>query len=251
MKVAGLILAMSWLAFAQPGPPAMVVAQQGTAVRVLQTLKLGETLKLPEGAQLTVSFLEGGGRSQCQGPGVFQVGDTQMTLLSGQGQVRSEKIKARAALPPRPWINWDEMAGVRRDEFIYSGDRASLEPTVQLAWLAPDDLSEVEVVVEHLPDYRRVYKATVRADSPPPLHLEPGQTYTVSLRGFSPRRIVEAAEQRLEVLSSRDRDELLTWESDVKTPADRVELYSWLLSRGLLSRAQKMLPQLQADGALP
>ncbi|MFN8612575.1 MAG: hypothetical protein U0931_33855 [Vulcanimicrobiota bacterium] len=251
MKLAALILALSLLAQAQPAPPAMVVAQKDAPLRVFQTLRLGEKFQLSEGARLTVSFLEGGGRSQCQGPGLFQVESTRMVLLSGQGLVEHQQVAARAALPPRAWINWDEMAGVRRDEMVYCSDPTWLDPSVRIAWRVPDDLTEVEVVVEHLPDYGRVYKGTVPADAQLPLQLQAGQTYAVSLRGFSPRRTVEAAEQRLEVLSSHDRVQLLEWEAAARTPEDRVELYSWLLSRGLLSRAQQILPRLQADGALP
>lgn len=251
MRLAALILALSLLARAQGLSPAMVVAQKQSPLRVFQTLKLGQQLNLPEGAQLTVSFLEGGGRSHCQGPGVFEVQGRQMVLLKGEGQVQNLTVPIRAAMPPRAWVNWDEMAGVRRDELTYCSDPTWVDPKVEIAWKVPEDLTEVEVVVEHLPDYRRVYKGTVPAESHLQMQLEAGQAYTVSLRGFSPRRTVEAAEQRLEVLSSQDRAQLLTWESAVSSPEDRAELYSWLLSRGLLSRAQQWLPQLKADGALP
>lgn len=251
MRLVALILALSLLARAQGSPPAMVVAQKQASLRVFQTLKLGEQLNLPEGAELTVSFLEGGGRSQCQGPGLFEVQSRQMVLLKGDGQVHNLTVATRAALPPRAWVNWDEMAGVRRDELTYCSDPTWAEPKVEIAWKVPQDLTEVEVVVEHLPDYRRVYKGTLPAASRLPLQLEAGQAYTVSLRGFSPRRMVEAAEQRLEVLSAQDLGQLLAWESAALLPEDRAELYAWLLSRGLLSRAQQWLPQLKADGALP
>ncbi|MBS2037807.1 hypothetical protein JST97_22675 [bacterium] len=251
MRLAALILALSLLAQAQVGPPAMVVAQKHASVPVFKTLELGERLNLPEGAQLTVSFLEGGGRSQCDGPGTFQVQSTQMVLLNGEGRVTHQQVLTRAAMTPRAWVNWDEMAGVRRDELAYCSDPVWLDPNVEIRWRAPSDVTQVEVVVEHLPEYRRVHKSTVPAESPLPLQLEAGQAYTVSLRGFSPRRTIEAAEQRLEVLSNQDRERLLAWESDVRLPEDRAELYSWLLSRGLPSRAQKMLPQLRADGAVP
>lgn len=233
-----LILA---IALAGAGAPAMVVASKGPVpARVLTTLQTGQKLTLAAGSELTVGFLQGGGRSHCKGPGLFQVGSTAMSLLQGSGSVSSQRSEARAALSPSPWINWDEMAGVRRDELRYTGDPTWLEPRAQLSWVAPADLQELEVVVEHLPDYRRVYKGTVAASQPLPLQLEAGQSYVLSLRGFSPGRVVEATEQRLEVLSEEDRVHLLAWESAARTPADVVELYSWLRSRGLTSRAERL-----------
>lgn len=247
MKLMAFLLAMM---LAGSGAPAMVVASKGPVpARVLTTLQAGQKLTLEAGSELTVSFLQGGARSLCRGPGIFQVGSTGMALISGSGSVQSEKSAARAALTPSPWINWDEMAGVRRDEIRFVGDPTWLEPQVDLRWEVPPDLQEVEVVVEHLPDYRRVYKATVAARESLPLHLEAGQAYLVSLRGFSPRRTVEATGQRLEVLSRQDRDLLLDWEGSARTAADRVELYSWLVSRGLLSRAEKL--KAENPGVLP
>ncbi|MBX3166900.1 MAG: hypothetical protein KF760_05790 [Candidatus Eremiobacteraeota bacterium] len=246
MKLMAFLLALA-LAGATP---AMVVASKGPVpAQVLTTLQAGQKLTLAAGSELTVSFLQGGGRTHCKGPGVFQVGQIGMTLLSGSGSVQSEKSEARAALTPSPWINWDEMAGVRRDELRYAGDPTWLEPRAQLHWEAPADVQELEVVVEHLPDYGRIYKGTVAARAPLPLELEPGQSYVLSLRGFSPGRVVEAAEQRLEVLSEQDRVHLLAWESAARTPADVVELYSWLVSRGLLSRAERL--RLEHPGVLP
>ncbi len=229
------------MALAGDPAPAMVVATKGTVpTRVLTTLQAGQKVTLAAGSELTVGFLQGGGRSHCKGPGVFQVGLTGMTLTDGSGSVQWERNEARAALTPSPWINWDEMAGVRRDELRYTGDPTWLEPQAQLRWEVPADLQELEVLVEHLPDYRRVYKGTVAPQESLPLQLEAGQKYLVSLRGFSPERVVEAGEQKLEVLTDEERVHLLAWESVAQTPADLVELYSWLMSRGLLSRAERL-----------
>lgn len=238
MKLLAFFLAM---ALAGAPAPAMVVASKGPVpARVLTTLQAGQKVTLAPGSELTVGFLQGGGRSHCKGPGVFQVGSTGMLLIHGPGSVLSEKNEARAALTPSPWINWDEMAGVRRDELRYAGDPTSLDSQTLLRWEVPADLQELEVVIEHLPDYGRVFKGTVSAQETLPLELQAGHSYLVSMRGFGPGRVVEATEQRLEVLSEEDRVHLLAWESAAKNPADLVELYSWLMSRGLRSRAERL-----------
>ncbi|MBN9414520.1 hypothetical protein ABS71_04795 [bacterium SCN 62-11] len=247
MKLLAFLLAVS---LAGAGAPAMVVASKGSVpAPVLTTLQTGQRLTLGVDSELTVSFLQGGARSLCRGPGVFQVGLTEMELLSGPGSVNTQKNEVRAAITPNSWTNWDEMAGVRRDEIHYAGDPTWLEPQARLSWTAPADLQEIEVVVEHYPDYRRVYKGTVSPQQPPALDLESGQTYVVSLRGFAPGRTVDSAEQRLEVLSREDRERLLAWESKAQSPADLVELYSWLMSRGLVSRAERL--RAENPGAFP
>lgn len=247
MKLIALLLALT---LAGAGAPAMVVASKGPVpAPVLSTLQSGQRVSLAAGSELTISFLQGGARSHCQGPGVFLVGSTSMELLSGSGSVQTHKSEVRQAITPSSWTNWDEMAGVRRDELRYAGDPTWLEPRAQLRWEVPPDLQEVEVVVEHYPDYRRVYKGTVKAQQPPSLELEAGQSYVLSLRAFSSQRTVEGVEQRLEVLSQSDRQRLIAWEESARSSADLVELYSWLAGRGLPSRAQQL--RSKHPGAFP
>lgn len=218
----------------------------GRALQLFDTLEEGQVLVLPAGASLTLSYLEGGLRGLCQGPARYQVQANGLRCL--QGKNRSQL--ARPAPGRRAGVsgdfNWDRMAGLRREDLGWTGDRAFVDGSVELRWQAPGDLDEVEIVVEQLPDFQRVFKGTLPArPGELRLQLQPGQRYQCHLRGFSPRRTAEAAEWSIRTLNDSERAELHEREQASQgSPCDRVEHCGWLLQQGLQSRAQKLAREL-------
>lgn len=234
-------------------PAAMVSELRGSAsssqksLQLFDTLEPGQVVVVPAGAALSLSFLEGGLRATLRGPAQFQLQAAGVKRTQGSGEVQLQRPTSDRAPGIRGDFNWDRMAGLRREDLGWIGDRSFCGQDVELRWTSPADLDEVEIVVEQLPDYQRVYKGTVGArPSRLPLKLEAGKSYQCHLRGFSPRRTAEASEWSIRLLSSAEVSELEQRErrSAAGEPVDQLEHCVWLLQQGLQSRAQKLAAEL-------
>jgi hypothetical protein len=216
-------------------------------VQLFDILSPGQKLQIPAGSEVVLSFLEGGGRYRCAGPATLQMDKRGPKALQGQVVAISGPKNPQVAVAGN--FNWDRMAAVKRDDLQWLIDPCLRQGEVELTWSAPDDLTEVEIVVEKLPDFERVFKGVCPAKGPLPLKLQPGCQYALQLRGFSPRRTVEAAEHKLSVLSTKEATQLQEWEKSAraqKEPAALVELCSWLLQAGLRSQARSLAQELLA-----
>ena len=234
-------------------PAAMVTELRGSvtssdkALQLFDTLEPGQVIVLPSGATLSLSFLDGGLRGLLQGPARFQLQPGGVKRLQGSGQQQIQRPQPDRAPGISGDFNWDRMAGLRREDLGWTGDRCFPGELAELHWTTPDDLDEVEIVVEQLPDYQRVYKGTVAArPCSLSLKLESGKTYQCHLRGFSPRRTAEAAEWSIRTLSSSEAADLARREerSQQGSTVDQMEHCGWLLQQGLQSRAQKLAAEL-------
>lgn len=185
------------------------VDHAGKPLALFDVLRDGEHLSIPANARLTLGLLGAAGRTEVVGPATLKVGRDGVSKLGGKGSVSGKRDAAATpavAAQLKGSINWDRMAGVRREDLRWeTDDRLGGEPA-RLRWVVPDDLTEVEVEVESLPDYSRVYRSTLPAHPGElALPLKPG-SYALHLRGFSPRRTVEAAVPTVQVMTDRQTE---------------------------------------------
>lgn len=227
---------------------ALSVRSQGKALQLFDTLAAGSEIQVPANADLTLSFLRGGLRVHCQGPLTLKVGADGLVRVGGQGKLVEQRPESRITHSQATAFNWDRMAGVRREDLAWLVDPALSEGKSKLRWEVPGDLDEVEVTIEQLPDYQRVLRQVYAASlGEAAVDLQPGQAYLLQLRGFSPRRTVEASEQRVRVLTAAELAEVAERERLARAPEARVELCSYLLQMGLRSRARQVAKGLLED----
>lgn len=221
---------------------------EGKALQLFDMVPVRSRLEVPSGGKLTLSFVRGGLRVSLQGPGSLRVEPDGVSQWTGKTPVQEQKPQQRLTHQQATAFNWDRMAGVSREDLRWTLDNSLMEQQTPLLWEVPADLEEVEVTIEEKPDFvrvlRQVYPARGRA---PQIELKPGASYVLQLRGFSPRRTVEAAEHPLRVLSLAESQEVERREQLAKTLEERVELCSYLLQMGLRSRAREVAQSLLAD----
>ena len=246
-----LSVLMSRPALADMAALVVDVRGQSAPLELLDVLTTGQQLLLPAGTSLTLSFRQGGRRYECRGPALFAIGPEAPSKLSGDGSCRRIASQAQAATELHGPINWDKMAGLRRELVAWRLDEV-VEPDAELRWEAPSSLEEVEITVERLPDFVRTWRSSLPATPSrarlPQSVLRPGERYELSLRGFGAGGYsLQARPQRVSVLSQRDWQRLQQFEQAAQqsqNPEDLVEYCAWLLQAGLQSRAARVARQL-------
>ena len=216
-------------------------------VQLFDVLNTGQQLRLPAESEVILSFLEGGARYRVIGPALVVVDKKGPKALEGKVVAVDGAKNPEVAVLGN--FNWDRMAAVKREDLQWRIDPSLSQSTVELLWHAPEDLTEVEIVVEKLPNFERIHKGVCSAKGPLKLNLEPGSHYSLQLRGFSPRRTVEAAEQKLYVLSNKELQQLCELEKSARLqqePAALVELCGVLLQKGLRTQARSLASELLA-----
>lgn len=226
----------------------MVVELQGKVgdLQLFDVVNAGRQLQLPADTRVTLSFLQAGRRARCQGPAVFAIEATGARKLSGPGSVTTQQPAATVAREIPGSFNWDKMAGVRHREVGWLVDDALLHPEAVLRWQLDPLMNEVEVVVESLPDYQRVYKQTVPANQREvKVSLEAGRSYELSLTGFPAGGApTEPAKRRVRVLATDHAARLLAWEKAATQREELMEMCGVWLQYGVRSRASLLAQQL-------
>lgn len=247
------MLWLAWMAWtltvwARPPGQAMVTAVSGgpLPVQLFDRVGEGQTLKVPAGAGLSLIFLEGGRRFRCLGPVRFKVGRQGPVQVSGQ-----VTELALPGLPNRPVsgdFHWDRMAALRRGTLELGSDPTLENGEVDLRWSCPAAVTRLEVTVESLPDFQRVFRGECPAGEPLHLSLAPGRLYALGVRGFGPNLVVENEEERIYVLSAAERERFLEWEEQLlraPSPEGWSELCAALLEKGLRRRAATVARRLR------
>jgi hypothetical protein len=248
VKLLLLFLLLSLSALAESGGVALVVEVRGTVagVQLLDSVPMNRKLRVPGGAHVTLSFLEGGKRTRCQGPGVFLVEAAGVRRLQGTGGVDVQQPRSVVAREIRGSFNWDKMAGVRHRDLGWLVDETLLEPLAVLRWQAEPAVSEVQVTIEELPDFRRLLRQTLpNSAGQVTVTLQPGRTYELELTAYAPGAPPsEAARQQVRVLGAGEATRLLELEKQATTPEELLEMCSVWLQHGVRSRASLLARRL-------
>lgn len=183
---------VSWLVLlllvAAGAPPvAMVSDLKGKidGISLFGMLPAGQELRLPAGAELSLSFVQGGLRERLKGPCLARLEATGAKVLEGAPAVtmRPAEGSDSAALPRG--LNLDKIGGLRRGELRFVNDPVSLTSRPVLRWVSSERFPELEVMIEEAGTFKRVLKQRV---PPEParmqVELSPGKSYLLSLTAF-------------------------------------------------------------------
>lgn len=192
--ILGLILVTSGLALAKP--VAVVTDLQGkaslrdgTPLGLLSYLEAGATVKVESDGRLKLSFVNGSSEALVTGPAEVQVGADSVKAVSGS-EVVNKTAPKRVGLALPQHLNLDRPAGVRRDQDLglILGGRA-LAGKRTLRWRATSKFKEFQILVENASSLKLVYEGVSAADqrqvSLPADALQPGQSYDVTLTGYT------------------------------------------------------------------
>ncbi len=180
------LLVLLLLIAAGAPPVAMVSDLKGTiqGVTLFGMLPAGQELRLPAGAELSLSFVQGGLRERLKGPCLARLEPTGVKMLEGAPAVTMRPAEGESAALPTG-LNLDKIGGLRRGELRFVNDPVSLTSRPVLRWVSSERFPELEIMIEEAGTFKRVLKQRVPPE-PARLQVElsPGKSYLLSLTAF-------------------------------------------------------------------
>lgn len=254
------------LTFLQAGlcetPTAMVtkvhgkVTVNGKPLELLSYLSASDQANVPQGAQLTLSYVKGGARATVTGPAMVQAGADKPSLVSGKpGQLQVAQPSKRVGVALPSDVNLNIGGSLRRGEVSLHLSRKILPGPQKIVFSALPAYSSFRLVVENSSTYEGVYKSEqpeAYAFTIPAGRLQPGQSYDFLLQATSDGGATKEVREEAVVVLSEDLARPLRQKAEefALAPAQSaagVELLALYLSYGLDRDALELLSKLEQD----